>query len=49
VEELMMRGTRRYKRAAMLKTKAIRREARQDLEEENDALFAKLRQMRGQQ
>jgi hypothetical protein len=30
-------------------TEKIRQQARQDLEDENDALFAKLRQMRGQQ
>jgi hypothetical protein len=30
-------------------TEAVRQQARQNLEDENDALFAKFRQMRGQQ
>jgi hypothetical protein len=37
--------TQSYKK----ETEAIRQQARQNLQEENDALFAKLRQMRGQQ
>ena len=30
-------------------TEAVRRQARQDLEDENEALFAKLKQMWGQE
>ena len=30
-------------------TEAVRQQARQSLEDENNALFAKLKQMRGQQ
>lgn len=37
--------TQSYKK----ETEAVRQQARQDLEDENNALFAKLRQMRGQQ
>jgi hypothetical protein len=41
----MDKSTPGYKK----ETEAVREQARQNLEDENDALFTKLRQMRGQQ